>query len=76
MRVIWSGGAALASSDQLDRLVSFVRDTLRVSWRHIDTMEKDDELSLLRLRTKKYELLVTPSEKYILVVLHDPGHAL
>ena len=30
-----------------------------------------DELKLLRLRTKKQELVVVPETKYILVVIHD-----
>jgi hypothetical protein len=30
-----------------------------------------DELKLLRLRTKKQELVIVPEPKYILVVIHD-----
>lgn len=30
-----------------------------------------DELKLLRLRTKKQELVIVPELKYILVVVHD-----
>jgi hypothetical protein len=30
-----------------------------------------DELKLLRLRTKKQELVVVPNPKYLLIVVHD-----
>ncbi|ORY33096.1 hypothetical protein BCR39DRAFT_521225, partial [Naematelia encephala] len=32
-----------------------------------------DELRLMRIRTKRHELIITPDEKYLLVVLQDPG---
>lgn len=30
-----------------------------------------DELKLLRLRTKKQELVIVPDVKYLLIVVHD-----
>ena len=30
-----------------------------------------DELKLLRLRTKKQELVIVPDAKYLLIVVHD-----
>jgi len=30
-----------------------------------------DELKLLRLRTKKQELVIVPDSKYLLIVIHD-----
>ncbi|TYJ52356.1 hypothetical protein B9479_007050 [Cryptococcus floricola] len=35
--------------------------------------EEGDELRLMRIRTKRHELIITPDEKYVLVVLQDPG---
>lgn len=32
---------------------------------------QDDELKLLRLRTKKNEIVIVPDSKYIAVVIHD-----
>ncbi|TYJ52843.1 hypothetical protein B9479_006523 [Cryptococcus floricola] len=29
--------------------------------------------ALMRIRTKRHELIITPDEKYVLVVLQDPG---
>lgn len=31
----------------------------------------DEELKLLRLRTKKHEIVVVPDKKYLLCVVHD-----
>ncbi|KAJ6122193.1 hypothetical protein N7512_004658 [Penicillium capsulatum] len=37
--------------------------------------EEDDEVKLLRMRTKKHEIVVVPDRKYLLCVVHDaaPG---
>lgn len=32
-------------------------------------MTLQDELSFLRIRTKRYEMMISPSEKYLLVVI-------
>ncbi|KAI0124743.1 hypothetical protein BJ170DRAFT_597602 [Xylariales sp. AK1849] len=37
----------------------------------VEEMDTEDELKLLRLRTKKQELVIVPEPKYILVVVHD-----
>ncbi|GFF24649.1 hypothetical protein IFM61606_06883 [Aspergillus udagawae] len=37
--------------------------------------EEDDEVKLLRLRTKKHEIVVVPDRKYLLCVVHDAAHA-
>ncbi|KAH0438947.1 hypothetical protein CcaCcLH18_03093 [Colletotrichum camelliae] len=34
-------------------------------------LDTDDELKLLRLRTKKQELVIVPDPKYLLIVVHD-----
>ncbi|WWC91092.1 uncharacterized protein L201_006033 [Kwoniella dendrophila CBS 6074] len=39
----------------------------------LNDCEKGDELKFMRIRTKKHELIITPDEKYLLVVLQDPG---
>lgn len=79
MRVVWSEGIALDSSEKLSRMVRFVQDMLNVSRQHVEEIEQGDEANLLRIRTKKYELIITPSrypcltlgQKYVLVVLHE-----
>ncbi|KAF3046062.1 hypothetical protein E8E12_010765 [Didymella heteroderae] len=37
----------------------------------IGGLDKDDDLRLLRLRTKKNELVIVPDPHYILVLIHD-----
>ncbi|KAL0937700.1 uncharacterized protein CTRU02_207431 [Colletotrichum truncatum] len=34
-------------------------------------LDTEDELKLLRLRTKKQELVIVPDPKYLLIVVHD-----
>ncbi|EIW66076.1 hypothetical protein TREMEDRAFT_35439 [Tremella mesenterica DSM 1558] len=35
--------------------------------------DSGDQLRFMRIRTKRHELIITPDEKYVLVVLQDPG---
>ncbi|KAK8843966.1 hypothetical protein IAR55_006758 [Kwoniella newhampshirensis] len=47
-----------------------------VAWsvgRAVEECDEGDELRLMRIRTKRHELIITPDEKYLLVVLQDPG---
>lgn len=37
----------------------------------VQDLDTEDELKLLRLRTKKQELVIVPDAKYLLVVVHD-----
>jgi len=53
-------------------------DIARTVWRlvsategMVEEMDGDDELRLLRVRTKKNELVVVPNAKFLLVVVHD-----
>ncbi|OCF35678.1 dynein light chain roadblock-type [Kwoniella heveanensis BCC8398] len=39
----------------------------------IGECEEGDELKFMRIRTKRHELIITPDDKYLLVVLQDPG---
>jgi len=61
MCVVWSEGVALASPERLSKIVHFVQDMLRVSCQHVENFEHGDEANLLRIRTRKYELIITPS---------------
>lgn len=42
--------------------------------RETSEKEDDDEVKLLRLRTKKHEIVVVPDKKYLLCVVHDAAH--
>ncbi|KAF2202136.1 hypothetical protein GQ43DRAFT_439984 [Delitschia confertaspora ATCC 74209] len=37
----------------------------------VEELDSEDEVKLLRLRTKKNELVIVPDPKFILVVVHD-----
>ncbi|KAK0655998.1 hypothetical protein B0T16DRAFT_424666 [Cercophora newfieldiana] len=37
----------------------------------VQQLDTEDELKLLRLRTKKQELVIVPDVKYLLIVVHD-----
>ncbi|WOO84923.1 Dynein light chain roadblock-type 2 [Vanrija pseudolonga] len=39
----------------------------------VATVDEGDELKLMRIRTKRHELIITPDDRYLLVVLQDPG---
>jgi len=32
-----------------------------------------DEIRFMRIRTKKHEILISPDDRYLLAVLHDPA---
>ena len=39
----------------------------------IKQLDPDNEVTFLRVRSKKHEILIAPDENYILVVLQNPG---
>ncbi|XXH05714.1 rRNA processing protein [Hypoxylon texense] len=52
-------------------LASMVWSFLSTAGSLVDEIDSEDELKLLRLRTKKQELVIVPEVKYLLVVVHD-----
>jgi len=53
-------------------------DVARMIWSFVNSagslvegLDHDDEVKLLRLRTKKNELVIVPDSKFLLVVIHD-----
>ncbi|KAF2873150.1 hypothetical protein BDV95DRAFT_491032 [Massariosphaeria phaeospora] len=52
-------------------VASMVWSFLAAAGTLVDGLDKEDEVKLLRLRTKKNELVIVPESKYILVVIHD-----
>ncbi|KAF1991667.1 hypothetical protein K402DRAFT_409781 [Aulographum hederae CBS 113979] len=60
--------SGLQSAEELARLVwGFVN----AAGTMINGLDENDEMKLLRLRTKKNELVIVPDSKYLLVVVHD-----
>ncbi|TRX98409.1 hypothetical protein FHL15_000483 [Xylaria flabelliformis] len=52
-------------------LASMVWSFLSTAGSLVDEIDNEDELKLLRLRTKKQEFVIVPEPKYLLVVIHD-----
>ncbi len=38
----------------------------------VRTLDDTDELSFLRIRSKKHEIMVAPDKEYLLIVIQDP----
>ena len=64
-----SGPGARDRAMRLKSVVEMVRNAVVGLERDIPKSETGDELTFLRVRTKKYEMMISPSEKYLLVVL-------
>lgn len=39
----------------------------------VDTLDPDDELNFLRVRSKKKEIMIAPEGSYVLVVIQNPN---
>lgn len=52
-------------------LASMVWSFISAAGSLVDEIDNEDELKLLRLRTKKQEFVIVPEPKYLLVVVHD-----
>ncbi|OAA61835.1 Dynein light chain-related protein [Niveomyces insectorum RCEF 264] len=52
-------------------LAGLVWNFVKTSGDLVEAIDTDDELKLLRLRTKKQELVIVPDPKYLLIVVHD-----
>lgn len=59
-------------------LVQDLDTEVRTQWLKLDSFHRriqankwQDDVKLLRLRTKKHELVIVPDSKYIFVVVHD-----
>ncbi|KAF1916974.1 hypothetical protein BDU57DRAFT_539200 [Ampelomyces quisqualis] len=52
-------------------VASLVWSFLKAAGGLVDELDKEDEVKLLRLRTKKNELVIIPDHKFILVAIHE-----
>ncbi|RSH95197.1 hypothetical protein EHS25_000283 [Saitozyma podzolica] len=55
------------------RYAKAVEGVVASTARAVNECDEGDELKFMRIRTKRHELIITPDEKYLLVVLQDPG---
>ncbi|PWN41723.1 hypothetical protein IE81DRAFT_348055 [Ceraceosorus guamensis] len=67
-----SGPGAVERADRLRKVTRMARNVTACLDKEIAETEEGDELGFLRIRTGRYEMMISPSEKYLLVVLQDP----
>ncbi|PIL28244.1 hypothetical protein GSI_09656 [Ganoderma sinense ZZ0214-1] len=68
--VVFEGEQGKKYASAIARIVHSVQTGLEdVSGGHTDR----DELRFMRIRTKRHEIMISPDERYLLAVLHDPA---
>ncbi|KAK8216098.1 hypothetical protein HDK77DRAFT_480745 [Phyllosticta capitalensis] len=72
------GGIANASGGRKESGIKSAEDVARLVHGFIESagtlvreLEEEDEVKLLRLRTRKNELVVVPDTRFMIVVIHD-----
>ena len=58
------------STLQYSALISQLTSTARSIVRDLDPM---NDLTFLRIRSKKHEIMISPDKDYILIVIQDPN---
>ncbi|RDX45410.1 hypothetical protein OH76DRAFT_1357905 [Lentinus brumalis] len=68
--VVFEGEQGKKYASAIARIVHSVQTGLEeVSGGHSD----GDDLRFMRIRTKRHEIMISPDERYLLAVLHDPA---
>ncbi|OAL50060.1 hypothetical protein IQ07DRAFT_680415 [Pyrenochaeta sp. DS3sAY3a] len=67
----YSSGRKESGIHSAEDIASMVWSFLAAAGTLVDGLDKEDEVKLLRLRTKKNELVIVPDPKFILVAIHD-----
>ncbi|PVH80184.1 hypothetical protein DL98DRAFT_419141 [Cadophora sp. DSE1049] len=69
-------GSAIGTSESGEEQA--FKDFAKMVWNYVNAtgqlvhdMDSEDDLKLLRLRTRKHELVIVPDSKFIFVVVHD-----
>ncbi|KAK4043762.1 hypothetical protein C8A01DRAFT_32080 [Parachaetomium inaequale] len=66
------GNANSTNHDQgAEELASMVWNFVSTAGSLVQELDTEDEVKLLRLRTKKQEFVIVPDAKYLLIVVHD-----
>ncbi|OCH89139.1 hypothetical protein OBBRIDRAFT_794578 [Obba rivulosa] len=67
--VVFEGDQGKKYASAIGRIVESVQTGLEeVSGGH----NEGDEIKFMRIRTKRHEIMISPGERYLLAVLHDP----
>ncbi|KAG6006610.1 hypothetical protein E4U21_006832 [Claviceps maximensis] len=67
--------AETSESQGVDDFAAMIWNYVNTSAQLVQNMDKEDALRLLRLRTKKQEIVIVPDAKYVLTVIHDTPSA-
>ncbi|KAF7553998.1 hypothetical protein G7Z17_g3253 [Cylindrodendrum hubeiense] len=60
-----------SESRGVEQFAAMVWNFVNNSGSFVQELDTEDEVRLLRLRTRKQELVIVPDSKYLLVVVHD-----
>jgi len=60
-----------AEAQPIEEMASMVWNFVNAAGGLVSGLDTEDELKLLRLRTKKHELVIVPDAKYLLIVVHE-----
>ncbi|KUJ23434.1 uncharacterized protein LY89DRAFT_777183 [Mollisia scopiformis] len=66
-----SGTGSVTDEEKINDFVQMIWRYVNGTEQMIQGMDEEDDLKLLRLRTKKHELVIVPDSKFIFVVVHD-----
>ncbi|CAG8978108.1 hypothetical protein HYALB_00000781 [Hymenoscyphus albidus] len=60
-----------AKEEGVEEFASMISKFVHSAGGLVQDLDTEDDMKLLRLRTKKHELVIVPDAKYIFVVVHD-----
>lgn len=66
-----NGPSSAGEPQGAEQLAAMVWGFISTAGALVHDLDSEDELRLLRLRTKKQELVIVPDPKYLLIVIHD-----
>ncbi|KAF1962727.1 hypothetical protein CC80DRAFT_512077 [Byssothecium circinans] len=67
----YTNGKKESGMQSAEDVASMVWSFISAAGSLVEGLDKEDEIKLLRLRTKKNELVIVPDPRFILVVVHD-----
>lgn len=73
--IINSNGIPIRSSmseEDTDNYAAQVSQLVMKAAGAVRTLDDSDDLSFLRIRSKKHEIMIAPDQNYVLVVVQDP----
>ncbi|GAB1312215.1 Roadblock/LAMTOR2 domain-containing protein [Madurella fahalii] len=68
-------GNSITQDQGAEELASMVWNFVSTAGSFVQELDTEDEVKLLRLRTKKQEFVIVPDAKYLLIVVHDTSSA-